>query len=87
MILSIIHQLQETYNVDREERCGLDHELERRSPGIARPSIRLMPRNRGAALITVDSHRSPAFVYVSASGPLCPIHRAVPSLDLKINVM
>ena len=54
MILSIIHQLQETYNVDREERCGLDHELERRSPGIARPSIRLMPRNSGAAPITVE---------------------------------
>ncbi len=53
-ILSIIDQLETTYDVDRDEGYGLDDKLERRSlSDIVRPTIRLTPRNRHAAPITV----------------------------------
>ena len=52
-ILSIIDQLEETYDVGRDEAHGLDQELERRPSDIVRPTIRLTPRNRHAAPLTV----------------------------------
>ncbi len=52
-ILSIANQLDETYDVERVEKLGIDQEIERSPFDAQRPTIRLTPRNRRAAPITI----------------------------------
>ncbi len=52
VVLKIIDQLAETYDVERTEAYGLDPKLERHAE-LARPTIRLRPRSKHAAPIAV----------------------------------
>ena len=52
-ILSIATQLDETYDVERVEKLGIDPEIERSPFDAQRPTISLTPRNRHAAPITI----------------------------------
>ena len=52
-ILSIANQLDETYDVERVEKLGIDPEIERSPFDAQRPTIRLTPRNRRAAPVTI----------------------------------
>ena len=51
--LSILDQLHETYDVERIDRLGIDPQIEQSKSEAPRPTIRLKPRNRRAATITI----------------------------------
>ncbi len=52
-ILSIATQLDETYDVERVEKLGIDPEIERSPFDAQRPTISFTPRNRHAAPVTI----------------------------------
>jgi hypothetical protein len=50
--LTLLDELHGSFEVERVERYGLEPELERRFRGLARPTIRLVPADQKAALVT-----------------------------------
>jgi len=74
--LTLLDELQGSFEVERVEAYGLERELEDRVRGLARPTIRLVPADRRAAPLTVVFTAFPGLIvraghWCSAVLPSC----------------